>query len=340
MRRIFSLLILLVIFLLSLTACEALVFPRSLPDQEYLENQPVQPTNTVTSAAGSSIYPTLTPTLQDKDETPMLFQPISCEKDFCQFDWPGWLARPFSEPDRYQIDLTYSYASRGDGDLAIHHGVEFPNPYGTPVRAGANGEVVYTGNDEELVFGPYPNFYGNVVILKHDEMFGGTDVFSLYGHLSKINIEVDDIVQAGDVLGEVGASGVAGGSHLHFEVRYDDNNYQKSTNPVLWFSPMTNQALGGASTLAGRISDSSGNFISEASFTLERFSDQGVVERHYYLKSYAQNGVNSHPILKENFAVPDLLPGEYRLTYISGRMYEIYFTLEQGMLGFIDLQID
>lgn len=325
--------------MLPLTACSVSGFPRSLPAQDDLETQTKFPTHTATSQ-GSLSFSTSTPSPQDEDGTPIMHSPISCEEDFCQVDWPGWLVRPFSDPDRGQIDLTYPYASKGNGDLAIHNGVEFPNPHGTPIRAAADGIVAYAGNDEELTFGPYPNFYGNVVILNHKDIFSANEIFTLYGHLSVINVEEGEIVQQGEVLGQVGASGVAGGSHLHFEVRYVDNEYQNSTNPVLWFPPLANQALGQTSTLAGTISDSSGKAISEATFTLEKLNDQGVVEKHYYFQSYAQNGVNSHPALQENFAVPDLPPGDYRLTYISGKMYEEFFTLEPGMLGFLKLKID
>ena len=339
MRRSFCLIFLLVFFLPALTSCGVLSFSRSMPAPEVFEERTVQPTDTVQSS-GSEVYPTATSAAQDEDNGQAADKSISCDDVFCQVEWTGWLVRPFSEPNRDHIDQTYPYASWGDGSLAIHNGVEFPNPYGTPIRAAADGQVLYAGNDEEMTLGLYPNFYGNVVILKHNGLFNGKDVFTLYGHLSMINVNADDLIKEGNILGEVGASGVAGGSHLHFEVRYGGNKYHNSTNPVLWFSPLANMTLGQTSTLAGVISDPSGKLVSEAALTLEKLSGDGEVEEHYYLQTYAQDGINSHPLLNENFVIPDLPPGDYRLSYISGRMYEIFFTLDQGMLGFINLQID
>ena len=325
-----------VFFSLLLTACNAAGRVKPLPDNVKPEITTVLPTNTAESA---SELPETTPPPEAHDlgEIPVSSLTISCEESFCQIDWPGWIKRPFSKPDRDWIDPTYPYASTGDGTLAIHNGVEFPNQYGTPVQAAEAGEVLYAGDDKELRLGPYTNFYGNVVILQHDSLFDGKDLFTLYGHLSNINVKKGDSVQAGDVLGQVGATGVAGGSHLHFEVRYEVNNYQNSTNPVLWFSPLENQAMGQTSSLAGLIVDSSGKAVPEVSLTLEKLSDEGEIEGHYYFKTYAENGINSHPALDENFALPNIPPGDYRLTYISSKMYEVFFTLEPGKLGFINL---
>ncbi len=339
MRNSYYLYVLILILLLSLMACDISSKPNATSEQTYLEFTPINPTQIATSS-GEVLTPVNTPMSQENNQILITTQTISCEGDFCQIEWPGWMARPFTTPDRDWIDLTYPYASIGDGSLAIHHGVEFPNPYGTPVHAAADGEVVFAGNDEGQIFGPYSNFYGNVVILKHASILNGEDLFSLYGHLSTISVDEGELIRKGDILGEVGASGVADGSHLHFEVRYGVNDYHHSTNPVLWFSPQANQGSRQTSTLAGFLSDTSGTPISGASITLERLSDGGVVEKHYYFKTYVQNGVNAHPILKENFAIPDLPPGDYRLTYVSGTLYEVYFTLEQGVLGFVNLEIN
>ena len=57
---------------------------------------------------------------------------------------------------------------------------------------------------------------GNAVILDH-----GRGVFTGYWHLSEIKVEADQVVNAGDVLGLVGTTGLSTGAHLHWELRID-----------------------------------------------------------------------------------------------------------------------
>jgi murein DD-endopeptidase MepM/ murein hydrolase activator NlpD len=78
-------------------------------------------------------------------------------------------------------------------------------PSGTPVRAPAAGRVVRV----ERHFG-----YGLVVEVSH-----GRDVRTWYAHLRSARVHVGDRVPAGTVIATVGASGLASGPHLHYEVR-------------------------------------------------------------------------------------------------------------------------
>jgi murein DD-endopeptidase MepM/ murein hydrolase activator NlpD len=72
-----------------------------------------------------------------------------------------------------------------------HHGVEFLNKFGTPVHAAGDGAVQFAGPDEEAVYSPWRDFYGNVVVIHHaDEMY------TLYAHLSKVDVQVGDEVKA------------------------------------------------------------------------------------------------------------------------------------------------
>ena len=86
----------------------------------------------------------------------------------------------------------------------MHQGVDFGARYGTAIRAVADGRVISAG---------YGGGYGNRVILDHG---GGT--MTLYGHCSRLTVQVGQTVRQGQLLGAVGASGLATGPHLHFEV--------------------------------------------------------------------------------------------------------------------------
>jgi murein DD-endopeptidase MepM/ murein hydrolase activator NlpD len=101
-----------------------------------------------------------------------------------------------------------SFGEREDpinGEGAFHSGVDIDAPYGTPVRAAADGEVT----DADMGAG-----YGRAVVLNH-----GHDVLTLYGHLSAVAVIPGQHVTRGQVVGYVGQSGRATGPHLHYEVR-------------------------------------------------------------------------------------------------------------------------
>jgi murein DD-endopeptidase MepM/ murein hydrolase activator NlpD len=83
-----------------------------------------------------------------------------------------------------------------------HTGLDIAAPEGTPVRAGADGTVIETGN----FF-----FSGNMVYIDH-----GQGLISLYAHLSRIDVEPGQKIRRGDVLGAVGQTGRVTGAHLHF----------------------------------------------------------------------------------------------------------------------------
>jgi len=93
-----------------------------------------------------------------------------------------------------------------------HHGVDFAAPTGTPVRTIADGVVVYSG---------YNGGSGNMVKISH-----GSRWQTSYLHLSKItsNLKRGSKVSRGQVIGAVGATGLATGPHLHFGM-YDNGRY-------------------------------------------------------------------------------------------------------------------
>ena len=100
----------------------------------------------------------------------------------------GWRIDPFS------------------GQRAFHEGIDFLAEQGTGIHAAAGGVVVYSD------FHPQ---YGNMIEIDH-----GNDLVSRYAHASKVFVKTGDVVLSGAKIAEVGRTGRATGTHLHFEVRH------------------------------------------------------------------------------------------------------------------------
>ncbi|ADI03045.1 MAG TPA: M23 family metallopeptidase [Syntrophothermus lipocalidus] len=111
--------------------------------------------------------------------------------------------------------ITSKFGGRKSG---FHHGVDIAAKKGTPIRAADAGEVIFAG---------WKPVYGQTVIIKHPG-----NKTTLYGHASKIKVKKGQKVRRGQVIAEVGSSGVSTGPHLHFEVRVDD----EVKNPLLFLS--------------------------------------------------------------------------------------------------------
>lgn len=104
--------------------------------------------------------------------------------------------------------LTSSYGMREspiDGHDRMHAGVDLAAPEGTEVMASRAGTVSAVGTDDAL---------GLRVVITHD---GGWQ--TVYGHLSKAYVELNQLVLSGTIVGAVGSTGLSTGPHLHFEIR-------------------------------------------------------------------------------------------------------------------------
>ncbi len=118
--------------------------------------------------------------------------------------WQGNLSRmPGSPRAGFADHRTYFYNDSAI-DRQVHLGIDIASTRNADVRAAATGNVI---------FADYLGIYGNMVILDH-----GQGLFSLYSHLSQMNVNVGDRIERETTLGLTGTSGMAGGDHLHFSV--------------------------------------------------------------------------------------------------------------------------
>ena len=112
--------------------------------------------------------------------------------------WPsrGWLTSDFG-PRRRPIR----------GGTTFHKGIDIAAKPGTPIVCPGDGVVTYSG---------YKNGLGKTIMIEH-----GYGVVTIYGHNSENFVKEGDRVKRGEVVGAVGRTGLATGSHLHYQIEVD-----------------------------------------------------------------------------------------------------------------------
>lgn len=250
--------------------------------------------------------------------------PIPCDPNttnFCLVDWKTTFRNPLGLDSPLTIARSYPYGSTENGERDPHHGVDLESREGAPVYAPAAGVVIFAGRDHGRIYTPWDDYYGNLIVIQHED-----GLFSLYGHLSKINVSVGDHVLVGDVIAAVGHTGVAIGSHLHFEVRTgsDGTDFFSTENPELWL-PL-DDGMGAISITLQTIE----KVKVERNLVFYRYAPgTNTSEKKYYFATYPKGFEHN----TEDFAVGDLPPGRYRIAFSDpGGLYERVVVVEAGKL--------
>lgn len=118
---------------------------------------------------------------------------------------------------------TYGFISSGfgyrsdpaSGYTVMHNGIDIVNETGTEIYAAGSGQVIYAG---------YRPSYGYTVMIDH-----GYGHRTVYAHLSDFFVEEGDQVKKGELIAYMGSTGYSTGSHLHFEIRYNDIPFDPTT---------------------------------------------------------------------------------------------------------------
>jgi len=113
---------------------------------------------------------------------------------------------------------TWLYGGKIIGE-SFHEGVDLASLEHAPIEAANDGIVVFAG--------PL-GIYGNAIMIDH-----GFGLFTLYGHQSMLNVKVGQAVRKGNVIGQSGTTGLAGGDHLHFGILVGG----QFVNPQEWWDP-------------------------------------------------------------------------------------------------------
>ena len=146
---------------------------------------------------------------------------------FAAFDAPPRWDRAFRAPLAVSLEITTTFGQgrsiNGGPVEGQHSGVDFAADEGTPVYAAAAGRVSWA------IAMP---IRGNAVIVDH-----GAGVLTGYHHLLDMTVAAGQAVQTGDLIGHVGATGLATGPHLHWELSIYGVNVDAMTWLVRFFGP-------------------------------------------------------------------------------------------------------
>ena len=91
------------------------------------------------------------------------------------------------------------------GIYGFHSGIDIKNRPGSKIKVAKDGKIIFIG---------WQKIYGNFIMVKHNDGF-----ITLYAHLSKITVKLNQFVEQGESIGNLGSTGRTTGPHLHFEVR-------------------------------------------------------------------------------------------------------------------------
>ncbi len=164
--------------------------------------------STLESSYGASVYAFgLLRTAASRPRLDPVAQSFLSIPRFSSVSFPSYDSAmvPSMWPVRGQI--TGGFGQRMDplnGEESIHWGIDISAPSGTEVEATADGVVIRAGRETG---------YGNEVLVDH-----GGGIVTKYGHLSRIDVVVQQEVRRGQVIGAVGMTGRSTGPHLHYEV--------------------------------------------------------------------------------------------------------------------------
>jgi len=113
----------------------------------------------------------------------------------------------------------YRMDPMGGGTEGLHKGVDLAGVIGTPIKAALAGVIVEHWPAPDSYWRGH-TIFGGYIVIDH-----GDGLFTLYGHLSDTCVHEGYWVEAGQVIGRLGDTGITTGPHLHFECVIDPLRY-------------------------------------------------------------------------------------------------------------------
>lgn len=169
-------------------------------------------------------FPVQRITLSGKADRPATQLELERVGEFKQLETPTkYWNGSFLRPNSSSISTVYGVRRYYNGVFAndyYHKGVDYAGGYGAPVVAPAAGKVELVGKEAEGF-----HVHGNVIGIDH-----GQGVVSIFMHLQQIDVKEGEMVQPGQKIGTIGATGASAGPHLHWGLYV----HGISVDPVPW----------------------------------------------------------------------------------------------------------
>jgi len=301
--------------------------PTIKPSATQSDNPPTAPpiTPLPTAPPLAFVFPTPNAPPPISSWRPPLYQAPWAPTPFDHF----YFTRPIGADEvNWPLDI-YRYGAVTFEDVT-HTGVDIVAPIGTPVLATGPGQVTWAGNWIYAGQGK-ENPYSLAVFIRHEIGFEGQTLYTLYAHLSRVDVVKDQFVESGDQLGLVGNTGLSTGPHLHFEVRAQADNFFKTFNPELWMAPPQGWGI-----LVAQVLRTSNQLLYGHPMTVTSL-ETGQTWR---VKSYeSEVGITRDSNYQENLVLGDLPEGNYQLkTPYLGRNITTEIAIYPGQVTAITFQ--
>ena len=255
-----------------------------------------------------------------------------------------YFVRPIAANEKNAPLTSYSYGGMFFDDV-VHTGIDIPTDKGTPIVAAGSGTVIwadwglFSGWDENK-----DDPYGQAVAIQHDFGYEGETLYTIYAHMSRIDVVRGQWVDTNKQLGLVGETGHTTGPHLHFEVRLGKNNFFDTYNPELWIAPPQ-----GWGVLTGSVMANDGSPLRHYQLRVKSYES----DRIQRIRTYGPKIVNSDAYYQENLVLSDLPAGwyevqidyedseyRYQIQIFPGQLSYFTFEGEDGFYGDLPESVD
>lgn len=280
--------------------------PTETPPPPASEAPPFLPTATL--GAIQLFFPTVIPVPSAEYRPPLYPVPwaLSPHDHF-------YFARPIAAAFPAEPEWDYSYGGIYFGPDIIHTGIDLPAPRGTDVLAAGPGTVVWSGMGlYSKTPGDLDDPYGKAVAIRHNFGYENQPLYTIYAHMDDINVVVGQWLNTGDVVGEVGSTGITTGPHLHFEVRLGKNSFYYTRNPELWIAPPL-----GYGVLAGRVMSTAGTLLKKYLVIVKSFDTKQELDLYTYGSELT---IHRDAYYDENMVMGNLPAGLYELNIPYGAL--------------------